>query len=175
MSFFSSVGDFLSGAAGGDVIKLGAKVVNKFMKQFPDKLSEKERAELEIIIADAEHTRNIELLQLAKAQDEQFNNRIRDLEGTAKDLSQFGMIGRILILLRGTQRPLWGFSVLIMDYKVFSGDWVLSDPLLTRTVATSMTQESAFWIINFLVLGFLFGERAIRNIMPMVQAFTTKR
>ena len=29
--------------------------------------------------------------------------------------------------------------------------------------------QSVFWVINFLVLGFLFGERAMRNILPLLQ------
>lgn len=57
------------------------------------------------------------------------------------------------------QRPIWGFALLYIDLKVFSGAWSMTPDSQT---------ESAFWLLNLLILGFLFGERAVRNVMPMV-------
>ena len=37
------------------------------------------------------------------------------------------------------------------------------------SVISNLDLQSAFWVINFLVLGFLFGERAMRNVMPFFQ------
>ena len=53
-----------------------------------------------------------------------------------------------------------------MNYMVFSKTWDLS---------SNQQLESAFWIINFLVLGFLFGERAVKNVAPMVNDMIAKR
>jgi len=39
----------------------------------------------------------------------------------------------------------------------------------------SEQQESALWVINFLVLGFLFGERAVQNVAPLITDLLEKR
>ncbi len=95
----------------------------------------------------------------------ELNERIAELEGTAKDLLALPIIGRVMVFLRGSQRPTWGFGVLYFDFMIFSEQWQLMEG----------TQESAFWIINFLVLGFLFGERAVKNILPLVTQFLSTR
>jgi len=95
----------------------------------------------------------------------QFNKRIAEQEGTAKDLLQLPVIGRIMIFFRGAQRPVWGFGVLYFDFQVFSSVWTIP----------AGTMESAFWIINFLVLGFLFGERAVKNVLPLVTQFLASK
>nr|VFJ94217.1 MAG: hypothetical protein BECKLFY1418A_GA0070994_103813 [Candidatus Kentron sp. LFY] len=106
----------------------------------------------------------MKLLEIAKEQDEEFNSRIKELEGTAIDLKHFGFFGKIIIFLRGLQRPLWGYFVIYMDYKVLSGEWKLFH---LNKDNQYIDIEPAFWIINFLVLGFLFGERAMRNVLPL--------
>ena len=113
------------------------------------------------------HNQSMELQRFTLEAEKEFNDRIKALEGTATDLKQFGWIGKIVIFLRGLQRPLWGFAIMYMDYMVFSGAWELD--------ATDKTKSSAFWIINFLVLGFLFGERAVKNVAPLVQNFMAKK
>ena len=93
-------------------------------------------------------------------------DRIALLEGTAKDLTALPLVGRVVIFLRGAQRPVWGFGVMYMDFMVFSSKWAL---------LPDSYQEIAFWTINVLVLGFLFGERAVKNVLPMVNAFLAAR
>jgi hypothetical protein len=95
----------------------------------------------------------------------ELNKRIAEMEGTASDLLALPFIGRIMLFLRGSQRPTWGFGVLYFDFMIFSEQWQLAEG----------TQESAFWIINFLVLGFLFGERAMKNVLPLVTQFLSTR
>ena len=53
----------------------------------------------------------------------------------------------------------WGFATMYIDYMVFSKQWVIADdsPL-----------NNAFFVLNILVLGFLFGERAVRNVLPII-------
>ena len=85
---------------------------------------------------------------------------IRDLEGTAKDLLGVPVLGHVMLFLRGRQRSLFGVFTLVMDWLVFSGVWVLDDG--TRI-------EVTFFAINVLVLGFLFGERAVKNVMPVLE------
>lgn len=91
--------------------------------------------------------------------------RISQLEGTAADLRGMPILGTFILFLRGAQRPVWGFGVIAMDFMVFSGKWPLPPDTAT---------ESAFWIINLLVLGFLFGERAVKNVAPLVGQYFGK-
>lgn len=161
MSFFEKVTNFLTGG-------IGSKIIDKVLKQIPDKLSDTEKAQIQSAIVDATREHEMKLLEFAKEQDEDFNLRIKELEGTASDLKQFGLIGRIIVFLRGTQRPLWGYSVLYMDFMVFSGKWKIHEmaqKVGDNTIGSNI--ESAFWVINFLVLGFLFGERAMKNVLPL--------
>jgi len=93
------------------------------------------------------------------------NDRISSQEGTAKDLLALPVVGRIIIFARGCQRPMWGYAVLYIDYKILSGSWLIPDG----------TSEQLVLIINYLVLGFLFGERAVRNIGPIIQKMVIKK
>ncbi len=144
---------------------IGGKIIDGVKDYFPPKLDEAEKANLKIKIQESAHQIEIQLTEQALKADQEFNDRIKQLEGTAADLTQFGWIGRIVVFLRGAQRPLWGFSVMYMDFMVFSNRWILND---------GSQKENAFWIINFLVLGFLFGERAIKNIIPLVSTYLKK-
>lgn len=154
MSFFTKVSNFLTGGIGG-------KIVDKVLSQFPDKLSEEQKSAITQAATQATREYEKELLELAHQQDVEFNQRIKDLEGTAQDLKHFGWIGSIVVFLRGCQRPTWGYLTLYMDMKWFSGQWA----------GLSQQQESALWIVNILVLSFLFGERAIKNAMPFITEF----
>jgi len=158
MSFFSNILGFLSGGVGGKIVEVVAD-------HFPPGMTEKERILLEKSIQDACRDYEFKLISMAQKEQEGFNQRIKDLEGTASDLNQAGGVGKIVLFLRGLQRPLWGFAVLIIDWMVFSGAWNLTENNL----------QSAFWIINFLVLGFLFGERTLKNLAPLYPILTGKQ
>jgi hypothetical protein len=171
MSIFEKLIDFVSGGVGG-------KIVESVAAHFPPSMSEKDREQMKLVVAQASRQYELELLKIAQQEQEAFNSRVKDLEGTAADLKSSGWPGRIILFLRGAQRPIWGFAVLFMDFMVFSGQWKLvgTTGVKDATGAIQMTSafsnfdlQSAFWIINFLVLGFLFGERAMRNVMPFFQ------
>lgn len=138
---------------------LGSSIVDTVKDYFPPSMSDAEKADLSFRINEAANKQANEAAKLANEADTEFNQRIKDLEGTANDLKSIPVIGPIVIFLRGCQRPVWGYSTLYMDYMVFSDEWT----------SLSETQESALWIINLLVLGFLFGERAIKNLMPLIE------
>ena len=96
---------------------------------------------------------------------QQFYDFINEHEGTANDLRQAGLLGRVILFARGCQRPLWGFFVMYIDFMWFSGAWKIEKDTQT---------EFALTVINLLVLGFLFGERAIKNIMPLYEKYMSK-
>ena len=95
----------------------------------------------------------------------QVTERISLLEGTATDLRSVPIIGPIMLFMRGAQRPVWGFAVLYADMMWFSGKWGVMTP----------QQESALWVINLLVLGFIFGERAVANLAPVISDMMSRR
>lgn len=113
------------------------------------------------------HNNEMELQRFSLEAEHEFNQRTKDMEGTAQDLKQAGWMGSIILFLRGAQRPIWGYAVIYMDYMVFSGNWVMPEE--------NPQLQSAFWIINFLVLGFLFGERAVKNVGPLVVQMFQKK
>ncbi len=156
MSLIKTIGSLF----GGD--GLGGKIIDGIKEYFPPKATPEEAARLEMAIRQNAHQIELQVADQQLEQQKEFNDRISELEGTAKDLQQFGWIGKIVIFLRGVQRPMWGYMVAYMDIMVYSGKW---------TIEKGTQLESSFWIINFLVLGFLFGERAIKNIIPLVATY----
>lgn len=99
------------------------------------------------------------------AASDQVTDRAAKLEGTAEDLRSLPLIGRVVLFLRGCQRPAWGFAALAMDWLVLSGRWTVA---LTVTGTGDLTAEGCIVLaVNILVLGFLFGERAVKNLLPL--------
>jgi len=153
VSIFSELANML----GGDIFKTLTDTVKAY---WPPTMSDTEKAQAEVALINAKSAAEAQMNgALAKIQ-ETYESRIRDLEGTAADLKTIPIIGPIVIFLRGCQRPIWGFAVLWMDYCVYSGTWNLIE---------GSKQEACFYVINLLVLGFLFGERAIQNLMPLIE------
>ena len=158
MGFFSKVIDFLSAG-------FGSKIVETVKEYFPPSMTDKEKMELELKLLEASRVRELELLKLTHVEEAVFNQRIIDLEGTASDLKQIRVLGPIILFLRGCQRPAFGVFTLVMDYQVFTNNWKLPE---------NSIQESAFFAINLLVLGFLFGERAVKNLLPLFERYIKK-
>lgn len=152
MKLFKAIGGFLKETPLGT---LAERAIDRIL---PDKLSEGEKAALTMEMERLSHERDMQIMDRVNEAEQNFNQRIKDMEGTASDLKAIPFIGSIVLFLRGLQRPLWGFSVLWMDLNWFSGSY----PSLTDR------QEACMLAINILVLGFLFGERALKNVMPLL-------
>jgi len=155
MSVLSKITGLFSGLTGtGGIVETAANTLKAYFP--PDMTPEQIAAfELKMKELDAQTAQAI-----AKAENdaaELLNQRIAEYEGTAADLKAIPFFGPVMIFLRGLQRPVWGFATLYMDFLWFA-EW---------TVLTQK-QESALMVINVLVLGFLFGERAIKNVMPLI-------
>lgn len=151
-NLLTKAADFFSGG-------LGTAIVDTVKDYFPPSMSDLEKAELSMRINEAANKQANEAARIVNEERAEFNNRIKEMEGTANDLKAIPWFGTIILFLRGCQRPTWGFATLYIDFMVFSGSWT----------SLTETQESALWIINLLVLGFLFGERAIKNLAPMIE------
>lgn len=137
----------------------------------PD-MTPEQRATLKISVEQEITKREKAAHDAADQAERNLNDRIAAQEGTAADLQQMPIVGRLVLFARGSQRPVWGFAVLFMDMKVFSGAWKLETSAIDGGL---LTVQSAFWVINFLVLGFLFGERAVKNVIPLISAYLGKQ
>lgn len=150
MSIFKKL---LDGVTGGFV----STAVDTFKDYFPPDMSAEQIEDLELRTKKLQSDIQQQMDNASNIAEELLTNRISQLEGTASDLKSVPFVGPMVLFLRGLQRPLWGYATLFMDYMWFS-EW----PTLTSK------QESALMAINILVLGFLFGERAIKNVMPLI-------
>jgi len=162
-ALLGGIGKSILGAVTGG---LSDRVVELVEAVLPNGLSAEQKLALKQTVEAETTKREMAAHQAAAEAERNLTERIAVLEGTAKDLMGVPVVGKIVLFVRGAQRPAWGIGVLYLDYMVFSKQW----PLDPETVT-----ESAFWLINFLVLGFLFGERAMQNVMPAVALLLEKR
>lgn len=158
MSFLSKLGDVFSGG-------LASTVIDAVEKYFPPDMTPQQKMDLQKEMSQLELEKSKEVNKAIAEAESAINDRIAQYEGTAKDLAQMPVIGRIVLFARGCQRPLWGFATMYCDFMWFSGEW----PTMTDQ------QQSALWVINLLVLGFLFGERAVKNVTPLIGQYFGKK
>lgn len=147
------LGKLIGAATGG----LGKEIVSTVEKYFPPDLSPEQKALIQLEAERIENERQRQVNEAIAESEKAINERIAMYEGTAKELKTIPVLGAVMIFLRGCQRIVWGYGTLWLDYRWFSGD-----------MGTTEQQESALWLINLLVLGFLFGERAVKNGAPFV-------
>jgi len=145
----------------GSFLKTGFEIAKTY---FPPDMTPEKEAEVKLKFAQADHSRDMEVMQVVNAEAVEFNQRIKDMEGTAKDLIGVPFLGRSVLFLRGCQRPIWGFFTIYLDWKIFAGEWT-----------TNPMQDKMAIVINVLVLGFLFGERAVKNLMPLIMSIWGKK
>ena len=161
MGLLSDIWTGLTGSTGGGLIDKALDTVKDY---FPPDMSPSQKAELEYKLKQMGLEADLALREADNQSEQLLNQRIAEYEGTAKDLKALPIVGPIMIFLRGLQRPAWGIAAMWMDYQWFA---VWSD--------LSEQQELALVMINLLVLGFLFGERAIKNLAPIIKQFMEAR
>lgn len=165
MSFFSKVADFFTDGVVGTI-------VDAVKDYFPPSMSESEKAALKVAMMQFEHNREKELLALAAEADKEVTRRAVALEGSASDLKALPVVGRFIIFIRGCQRPLWGCFTFLLDYNIFCGKWNVP---MTAPDDSHTAQGLLVIAINVLVLGFLFGERTVKNLMPLFTRYMQAR
>lgn len=158
MTVLSTIASIFTGGASDGAESLGTGIVKAIEDYFPPNMTPAEKASIQLAADNFALQKQIQLAALTTAAEKEVDDRIAMYEGSASDLKAVPILGPLMLFLRGAQRPVWGFATIYIDYAVFSGLWKLTDP----------TVGNAFWILNTLVLGFLFGERAVTNIMPYV-------
>ena len=158
MNILKSLINFATGGTSGTL----ETVWDAVKDHLPDSESKLQaRAQLEEVM----RLRQKDDLDAAISLAENLNQRIAAYEGTAADLKAVPYIGPLLLMARGAQRPIWGYATIWLDYQVYSGGW--------KIPTDQMELQTAFYVINFLVLGFLFGERALVNLLPVLESLLT--
>lgn len=150
MPFLSGLTDFV----GGSLFK---EIKEGVMSYFPPDMSPQQKAEAEMKIQEFLHRKEVEANKVLSEAAQQLDKRIAEQEGTAADLKAVPFFGTIVLFLRGLQRPTWGFLTMWMDMQWFFGTYTFTEQ-----------QHTAMIVINVLVLGFLFGERTIKNLEPLI-------
>ncbi len=149
------------------------KIADDLVTTFPESLSEQDRKEIALRVENS-LTQKFCDLKIAKIEvKNDVEDKFEKVSQATKDLEKIPFFGKIGLFIRGMQRPIWGMALLYIDLQVLSGAWPLANKVsevavATATTALSSSIESTFWLINLLVLGFLFGERAVKNVMPMI-------
>jgi len=157
MSILKGITDFVTGG-------LFKEVKSLVQDYFPPDMSPEKKAELQIKLGELEQSKVLQASQIVNDAEKSLTERIATLEGSAQDLRAIPIVGPVVIFLRGLQRPVWGYMTLYIDVMWFSGKWQMESQ-----------QESAMWVINLLVLGFLFGERAVQNLAPLISDLMSKK
>lgn len=155
MSFFDGILNAVTGGAGG----LASEIIGAVKDYLPPDLSPEKKAQMALdldrLAFEREKAVNAAIAESEKA----INDRIASYEGTASDLKAVPILGPLMLFVRGSARPIIEYATLYMDYEVFSGAW---------TLVPGSQMAGAFYAINLLVLGFLFGERAVKNVAPFI-------
>lgn len=153
--------DKVASFVGGGIFKEAKELVTTY---FPPDMSDEQKAAFDLKWQAMEADKKAQADQAIIEAENALTNRITQLEGSAQDLRAIPIVGPIVIFLRGLQRPVWGYATLYFDYV-----W------MTTSVTYTEKQQLALIVINLLVMTFLFGERAIQNLLPMVMEFMGKK
>lgn len=145
----------LTGFLNGSFIKDSMSFINT---RWPPDMSEQQKGQMKIVIKDLLHKQAMDIASVAQEDEAMFNKRTVDLEGTAADLKSIPYIGGLIIFLRGAFRPLFSYMTAYMDYIYFTTD----------TSDWTEQKQTLLIVINLLVLVFFFGERALKNVMPLI-------
>ncbi|MDG4866540.1 hypothetical protein P8631_00745 [Guyparkeria sp. 1SP6A2] len=157
MGILGKIGDVLTGG----LAETAFEAVKTYL---PPNMSEADKAQMKLQLEKLEMEKRAQANQAMADAEVRVNERVKLYEGTAADLKGMPILGPLMLFLRGSQRIVWGFAALYLDYMWFTAWGDLSDK-----------QETALIVVNTLVLGFLFGERAVKNVTPMLRdAFVAK-
>jgi len=156
----SKIIDFLTGSMGSSIVEGAIGIISK---RFPGKISEAEQEAFNFEMAKMIGEQANKAAEIAVSETKEFNDRIESMEGTASDLKAMPILGPAMLFLRGAQRPAWSIATMWFDYNWFGSNVIYSEQ-----------QQSALIAVNMLVLGFLFGERAIKNLEPLLTKLFAK-
>lgn len=143
------------------VINKGADLISEFIT---DKdLAARMTHEFRTLRQTHDHEfRQLEL-EAEKEIEMEFSRRTSAMEGTASDLQHFGFLGKVVVFARGMFRPLFSYCVAYWDWVYFVSERTWTDQ-----------QQTLLLTVNLIVLVFYFGERAVKNLAPVLQKVFAK-
>ena len=131
-------------------------------------MSEKEEAEIRLSLKELEYKRQIESLGRWNEQERQFQEYVQSMEGTAEELMKMRFLGPLVIFLRAIIRPGWSIITIYMIVAILSGHWnLMAAAGGNESIAQQYT--SLLWANTLIVSVTWFGERAVRNVLPLVE------
>lgn len=177
MDSFQDIKNIIVGKTDED--SLISKISNSIDQYLPLSTTEKEKADIRLAISNSVVREACKLLDVAHQNEVEENIQLKMLDGTATDLLQAGKIGKILLAWRGIQRPLWIFGLFIFSIYWFFTDKIklnyyeIPDPnnigqVLYQADPITQSKLMVILIVYCLVLGAYFGERAFKNIIPLI-------
>lgn len=151
---------------------IAGSVTDFINKRWPPDLSPEAKAAIDQSLREFEANQRAKdqefqtkMEELTNVAEEQFNQRVKDLEGTTTDLKTIPILGTLIIFIRGALRPAWCVATMYFDFMLLSNKWSVTK---LYTDAGITPEGFMVLIINFLILGFIFGERTLRNIVPAI-------
>lgn len=144
------------------VVDRGASLISKFIT---DK-DEAARLEHEFRKQVSRQDHTVQKLELEAEQEFEleFSRRTIAMEGTASDLQAVPYLGAVVIFARGMFRPLFSYAVLYWDWLFFTSQGAVWDE----------QQKTLLLTVNLIVLVFFFGERAVKNLAPLLSRVFAK-
>lgn len=139
--------------------------------RWPPDMSEAQKAEIQLKLKEFDaqkqkdlHAMEMQALEIANQSTAEYNQRIKDMEGTAADLKGVPFFGTLIIFARGSQRPIWGYIVMIIDIMMFSKHW----DVVLMTDQGFTPEGFLILFLNVMILAFQFGERCLKNVLPVI-------
>jgi len=157
MSIFGEIAKLATGGIGGQVLDI-------IERQFPGKLTPQEQSELSVTLERMEMEREQQANNAIAEAERSLNERVAEYEGTASEIKDMWLVGPLVILMRSLFRPICSYVTLYLNFVYFTSvnDW---SPETTNLLV----------VIDVIVFGFWFGERAVKNVLPIVLAWMDKR
>lgn len=137
---------------------IGEGIVNVIDQRVADKdLAAKLKQELSVLIQTQGHEAAMLAERNEMERERLFNERTKEMEGTANDLKSIPIVGAIVIFLRGAFRPIFAYFTMWLYIQYFGTGMDWTD-----------RQEALLYATGIIVLIFYFGERAAQNVLPVL-------
>jgi len=158
-------------AIAGNYVAMGREMADFIKGRYPEKMSEQEAADVELKMMEISNKYAIHHSQMDNEQQNRLYDFIIKREGTAQEMLQMPILGRIALFLKSLIRPVVTCIVVLIDIKIYSGSWRLEEISVGDPDARFILALLLLFL-NIIVLSFYFGERTARNIIiPIIDSF----
>lgn len=154
----SKIGGFIKSifSADGGIIGSVKDLADEFIH------TKEEKNEFNLKMQEFVYRKQADAIEKSIEIEKGFNERTIKLEGTASELKGFGWLGKIIVFLRASFRPLFSYGVGFTAIMVFMGYYKLPE---------DESIKKLFNLICGIVIVFYFGERAVKNVIPLIGVY----